>query len=244
MDGNRGQEANAAPDGALASVMRQARFSGRSDAAGLLAQSALEQIPESPGQSILDLGCGVGDLALALKELRPESDVVGIDFSPANIDAARERSQAVRFELGDYLEWQGGRFSAVVADSVLHLFEAPVEQIARKLAADLQPGGVLVATVPDDAPRNHLLLLMRRLYRMLPQGADTLAVRLASLLHPSLSREVLADRIVYMRMLPRLFGPAEQAAFAAAGLQLTSDPSWPSPSLAKLRHRLMVWRRT
>jgi trans-aconitate methyltransferase len=229
--------------GSLASLMRQRKFSGRSDAAALLARRALDYIPAVPFQAILDLGCGVGDLAVHLKKLRPESNVVGIDFSPRNVEAARGRHAAIRFELGDYLEWNGGTFSAIVADSVLHLIEAPVDQIAKKIAADLRPDGFLVATVPDDALRNHALLLARRLYRTLPPGADRVAVRLASLLHPGLSREALAERIPYMRMLPRLFGPAEQAAFAAAGLQLIAVSPWPSASLVKPRHRLMVWRR-
>jgi hypothetical protein len=44
-------------------------------------------------------------------------------------------------------------------------------------------------------------------------------------------------------MLPSLFGPVEQREFTIAGLALLRNDPWPSPSVVKLRHRLMVWRR-
>jgi len=223
--------------------MRQAGFTGRPDGAAALAAAALALLPAAPGQAALDLGTGTGDLALALLAQRPALAVSGIDFSPANIAAANARGSAARFACADYLSWQGGRFRLVVADSVLHLIDAPIGQLAAKLAADLLPGGLLVATVPDAALRNHALLLLRRGYRATPPAMDRLMLALAMRLYPGLLRQALADRLPYLRLLPRLFGAAEQAAFAAAGLRLEVLRPWPSPSLAKPRHRLMVWRR-
>ena len=79
---------------------------------------------------------------------------------------------------------------------------------------------------------------------MLPAGpTDRLAAAVATRLHPGLSRQAILDRLPYMRMLPRLFGRREQDVFGSAGLVLEKNLSWPSPSLAKPRHRLMVWRR-
>ena len=46
-----------------------------------------------PGQSVLELGCGRGDLLAALKPARG----VGVDFSEGMIDAARRRHPDIRF---------------------------------------------------------------------------------------------------------------------------------------------------
>ncbi len=229
--------------GELAPHMRQAGFTGRPDAAAAIAAAALAWLLAAPGQAALDLGTGSGDLALALLAARPGLAVTGLDFSTTNIATATARGSAARFICADYLSWQGGPFHLVVADSVLQLIEAPAPQLAARLAADLVPGGVLVATVPDAVARNHALLLLRRAYRATPPATDRLALALAARLYPALPRQALADRLPYLRMLPRLFGRAELDAFAAAGLVLQGNQPWPSPSLAKPRHRLMVWRR-
>ena len=226
----------------FATTMQRGRFHGRSESAGFLAERALAFLPAAAGQPILDLGCGTGDLATALKRGRPDSQVAGIDFSLANVQAARARTDAIVFHLGDYLHWQGGPFAMIVADSVLHLIEAPLEAIARKIAADLEPNGLLVAAVPDNCLQNRLLMLVRRAYRLTPLVTDRLVVRLATLLHPGLSREALTDRMPYMRNVPRLFGPREQSVFAQAGLHLEHVEPLANPSLAKPRHFLMAWR--
>jgi SAM-dependent methyltransferase len=58
---------------------------------------------ELPGQRVLDIGCGSGELAIALA--RRGYEVTGIDFSPVAIDLARAKAAdaglAVRFEVGD-----------------------------------------------------------------------------------------------------------------------------------------------
>ena len=227
----------------FSAVMGQGHFHGRSEGAESLARHAAALLPDAPGRTILDLGCGTGDLALALMRHRPESRVTGIDLSPANIEEARRRSDAILFLAGDYLDWRTEPFAMMVADSVLHLIDAPLDAIAAKIAGDLLPGGLVVATVPDAALRNRALLLLRRLYRLTPPATDRLAVSLAGLLHPRQSRQALADRMPYMRNIPRLFGAAEQQQFARAGLVLLAADPMPNPSLAKPRHCLMVWRR-
>jgi hypothetical protein len=100
-----------------------------------------------------------------------------------------------------------------------------------------------VATVPDAGAVNRLHLLLRRLWRLAPVSADRLALALAERLYPSMPRAALADRLLYLRLIPLLFGAAERRAFASAGLTLECNEAWPSPSLVKPRHRLMVWRR-
>jgi SAM-dependent methyltransferase len=67
-------------------------------------QPAFAQVLDTvPGPRVLDLGCGTGELALALA--RRGHQVTGIDISPVAIEAARAKAAAegltVRFEVGD-----------------------------------------------------------------------------------------------------------------------------------------------
>ena len=103
-----------------------------------------------PTAPVLDVGCGSGDLAIALA--RTGLDVVGVDFVPAAIELARERAAALpddvrrrlRFEVGDALEPSrlGPPVGAVVDSGFLHLFDHDVrDRFAAELAATLPPGG-------------------------------------------------------------------------------------------------------
>jgi trans-aconitate methyltransferase len=233
--------------GALAPVLRQASFSGRPEGARLFAEYVLTLLPAGDDRRVLDLGTGRGDVAIRLHKAWPLARFTGLDFSPDNIAAARLRTAGSGIALGcaDYLDWHGGPFDMIVADSVLHLIDAPVARLAAKLAGDVVAGGLVVATVPDSAMLNRVHLLLRQFWRRMPAAADGLALTLASLVNSSgLSRQALADRLPYLRLLPHLYGPAEQRIFAIAGLTLERNEPWPSPSLAKPRHRLMVWRRS
>ncbi|MFM7312972.1 MAG: bifunctional demethylmenaquinone methyltransferase/2-methoxy-6-polyprenyl-1,4-benzoquinol methylase UbiE [Cyanobium sp.] len=63
----------------------------------------------SPGQHLIDLCCGTGDLALMIgAALRPGGDVLGLDAASAPLAVARRRAAAqpwlsVRFQQGDAL---------------------------------------------------------------------------------------------------------------------------------------------
>lgn len=59
----------------------------------------------------LDIGCGAGELSLALARGRPGVEVLGIDISARLIEAARERGENLlnaRFELADASVWEPG----------------------------------------------------------------------------------------------------------------------------------------
>jgi SAM-dependent methyltransferase len=231
--------------GALGPVMRQASFSGRREGARMFADTVVTMLRTGEDYRVLDVGSGIGDVSAMIHTARPSAHVTGIDFSPANVVTARARTDTagLTFVCGDYLTWSGGSFDLIVADSVLHLIEAPVPRLAAKLVADLAMDGLVVATVPDAVALNHILLFLRRLWRLTPLAADRLAFSLALRLYPDLPPQILADRMPYLRLLPRLFDAAAMRAFAAAGLVLERNDFWPSPSAAKPRHRLMIWRR-
>lgn len=116
------------------------------------AQPALESLfaEHPPAGPVLDVGCGSGDLAIALA--RRGLPVLGVDFVEAAISRARAKARALPpgvgrllgFEVGDALRPSALRreFGAVVDSGFLHLFDpGERDRFAAELAATLRPGG-------------------------------------------------------------------------------------------------------
>lgn len=103
-----------------------------------------------PTGPVLDVGCGSGDLALALA--RQGIEVVGVDFVPSAIEQARAKAHQlpdterarVTFEVGDASRpaGLGRRVGAVVDSGFLHVLD-PVQTLrfVEDLALTLLPGG-------------------------------------------------------------------------------------------------------
>lgn len=74
-----------------------------------LTDHLLSRIAVRPGASVLDVGCGAGELSLAVARARPKAQVVGLDLSAHLIEAARQRARdrsTLRFLEGDAATWQ------------------------------------------------------------------------------------------------------------------------------------------
>lgn len=108
-----------------------------------------------PGESILDLGCGQG--ALALHFAASGMTVFGIDHSGAQMAAAEAKARAmgvpVIFECADVVSWdvthQSGRFDNVFVNAFLHhLPPGDLDLVLGKLAFVLKPGGRLYLYEP------------------------------------------------------------------------------------------------
>jgi 2-polyprenyl-6-hydroxyphenyl methylase/3-demethylubiquinone-9 3-methyltransferase len=126
------------PQGSL--VPRIARFA-----------DALQQLVPAPA-SILDYGCGTGDVSVALAARGYRVDAR--DPSPKMIEQARalHAASAVRFAVIEPGPPDAGTdreaFDAVVCSSVLEYVD-DLPAGLRQLVAMLRPGGWLLATVPD-----------------------------------------------------------------------------------------------
>jgi ubiquinone/menaquinone biosynthesis C-methylase UbiE len=107
------------------------------------------------GQRVLDVGSGVGDVALLAAALVGSAgSVLGIDRDATALAKARARAAAAR---ADNVELLGtelsdlrieGRFDAIIGRFVLMFLPDPVATL-RSLASHLRPGGVIVFQEPS-----------------------------------------------------------------------------------------------
>jgi SAM-dependent methyltransferase len=101
----------------------------------------VELLAPGPGERILDLGCGDGFLTERLVALGCE--VVAVDASPEQVEAARRRGLDARVARAEALPF-AGEFDAVFSNAVLHWVKDAAGAIAAVRRA-LRPGGRFVA---------------------------------------------------------------------------------------------------
>lgn len=105
-----------------------------------LGMPLVELLAPQPGESVLDLGCGDGFLTVRLAALGCR--VLGIDSSPAQVEAARAAGVEARVMDGERLEFRE-EFDAVFSNATLHWLKDPDAAIAGAWRA-LRPGGRFV----------------------------------------------------------------------------------------------------
>ena len=134
------------------------------------ARAALDRSP----RRVLDVATGTGDLAILLKRLCPEAEVVGLDFAPRMLGRARKKAAraGVRIEFveGDALAmpFPDGSFDALTVAFGFRNF-ADYEAGLREFYRVLAPGGRAVILEFPPPPRRAFGRLVRFYYhRVLP----------------------------------------------------------------------------
>ena len=105
-----------------------------------------------PGERILDVGCGTGNLTAALAARGDLASIDAVDFDADFVAAARERhaSSTVRVMQGDAcaLDFSDSTFDRALSMLVLH-FVADAAGATHEMRRVLRPGGVAAACVWD-----------------------------------------------------------------------------------------------
>jgi SAM-dependent methyltransferase len=113
---------------------------------------------------VLDIGCGTGDLVVALSRRLRDARIIGIDASPSMLLYAGRHATTdgrLRFSVGDAaaLPFDDGTVDLVVSTLSLHHWAEPADAFA-EIARVLRPGGValiydvtLLAYLPSEMAR-------------------------------------------------------------------------------------------
>jgi trans-aconitate 2-methyltransferase len=104
------------------------------------------------GARVVDLGCGTGELTVALHRHVRAATTLGLDASPAMLERAAPLDEpGVTFELGDITAFDApATYDVVFANASLQWVPDHEHLLGRLLAA-LRPGGQLAVQVPANA---------------------------------------------------------------------------------------------
>ncbi|MFD8478908.1 methyltransferase domain-containing protein [Kitasatospora sp. NPDC059673] len=130
----------------------------------------LARVPELPPRpTVLDLGCGPGNSTAVLRRRWPGARLLGLDTSPALLEAARTTGEpSAEYRLQDVTAYDPApeRPDLIASNAALHWMDTPTADhltLLPRWAAALRPGGVIAFQLPGNfaAPSHTLLAELR-----------------------------------------------------------------------------------
>jgi trans-aconitate 2-methyltransferase len=143
--------------------------------------------------SVVDLGCGPGNLTRLLRDRWPDADIRGLDSSPEMIDKAQAADPTIAFEVADLRTWahEAEPVDVLVSNATLQWVPGHLDLLP-DLVDRVRPGGWLAFQVPGnfDEPSH---TIRTELAAEAPYAAHTRGVAVPSSHDPAVYLESLAD---------------------------------------------------
>lgn len=154
----------------------------------------LSRIPAENPETVIDLGCGPGNITEWLKRRWPSARITGVDSSVEMLDSAKARWPGMAWEKADIGEWLPKVPALVIYSNAALQWLDNHRALFARLYGALAPGGVLAVQMPRnfDQPSHALM-------RAVAQEGPWREV-----LSPHLRPSPVADARDYWRMLEPL----------------------------------------
>jgi tRNA (cmo5U34)-methyltransferase len=137
----------------------------------------LEALPATV-RRVLDLGTGDGRLLALVKERHPQAEAIGLDFSPAMLERARQRfaqdtSVSIATHDLDHPLPELGQFDAVISSfAIHHLVHERKRSLYSEISRRLTPGGVFCNLEHVSSPTARLHEEFLSCLGITPDGED------------------------------------------------------------------------
>ncbi len=119
----------------------------------------IARIPLAAPETVVDLGCGTGNVTRLLAERWPDARLIGIDGSPEMLARAREGGGRIRWVQAALDDWRPEEpIGLVFSNAALHWLGDHARLFA-SLADAVAPGGALAVQMPRnfDAPSHRCM---------------------------------------------------------------------------------------
>jgi len=207
----------------------------------------LARIPLERPQSIVDLGCGPGNVTPLLRQRWPDAEIVGIDNSSEMLAQAREAMPDIQFEKGDVSDWNPEQKLDIIFSNAALQWVSGHETLFPDIAAHVAADGVLAIQMPRnfEAPSHSTMLeviregpwrdLLEPVWVAVPTQAPTFYY---NLLDP-LARELQIWETEYIQILDGENPVAEytKGTWLSRFLNILEEP-WRSEFEAEYRTRI------
>jgi SAM-dependent methyltransferase len=161
----------------------------------------------SPGQRVLDLGCGTATLTIMLKQAHPQATVIGLDGDPKILEIGRKKTQQAGVEvvldkgMAYQLPYPNQYFDRVLSSLVLHHLTTDNKRRAlQDVVRVLLPGGEF-HVVDFGKPHTTWGRLIAPVIWRLEQASDNISGRL-----PEMFRQAGLEQVNESAQFGTLFG--------------------------------------